>query len=190
MTGRGIARFPEALGAGLLVAGVPGATPLHAQAPLSLGGYFGVGNTSGSGYVDHVNIAYGADVDVRALQVGATRLTIGMEVGAFGTETPVVTVTSAGGASSTPDFPAVKCVVATAGVRHHFGSRESVEFGAGFGSVREDRGLTYPGLWWAAGVSERLTDAWSVVLGVRNIQWTHGGNTLHAYPITVGLRID
>ncbi len=173
-----------------LAAAVLGATPLHAQAPLSLDGHFGVGNTSGGNYVDRVNIAYGADLDVRVLQVAATRLMIGMEAGAFGTETPVVTVTSLGGKASTPGFPAVKYVVATAGVRHYFGSREGVELGAGFGSVKEDRGHTYPGFWWTAGVSERLTDAWSVVIGIRNTQWTHGGNTLHAYPITFGLRLD
>lgn len=173
-----------------LAAAVVGVTPLRAQAPLSLEGYVGIGKTAGGDYDHGVQPTYGGHLDLRVAQLGATRLLIGVEAARFGTGPSMVTVTGAVVNYPPASFPGGSYIVATAGVRHAFASGQSVEFGAGFGSVKEDADRTHPALWWTAEVSERLTDAWSVVLGVRNIQWTHAGNTLHAYPITIGLRLD
>ncbi|MDE3216992.1 MAG: hypothetical protein KGO03_11360, partial [Gemmatimonadota bacterium] len=173
-----------ALGVCLIVGGALAAAPVRAQGPLSLGAYVGVGNTSGGNFSDRVKWTYGADLDVRVAQIGSTRFVVGTEAAKLGGEGDYVTVVNPGGISLTGTFPNVTYLVATAGVRHYFTSGESLEIGAGYGSVKEERGPTYPGLWWTAGVSKRFTDALSLVIGIRSIQWTHAGNTLHAYPIT------
>jgi hypothetical protein len=173
-----------------LVAAVAWAAPLHAQGPLSLGVHAGIGNTSGGSYSDRVRWMYGADLDLRVAQFGATRFIVGAEAAKLGGGGDYVTVVNPGGFSSAGPFPNIDYVVATAGIRHQFASGEGLEFAAGFGSVKEERGHTYPGLWWNAAISKRFSESWSLVIGIRDIQWTHGGNTLHGYPITLGLRVD
>lgn len=185
-----VGRRPWIRALAVVAGAVLSGAPARAQGPMSLGVHAGIGNTSGGDYSDRVRWTYGADLDVRVAQIGGTQFTVGTEAAKLGGGGDYVTVVNPGGFSSAGTFPNLTYVVATAGIRHQFASGDGLEFAAGFGSVKEERGHTYPGLWWNAAISKRFSESWSLVIGIRNIQWTHGGNTLHAYPITLGLRLD
>lgn len=191
-----IAAWLVALGLPVLVA----SGTARAQSPLSAEVNWSAAHVSGGDYGDRTRTGVGARVDLRLLSVGATQLLAGISTDRFTGFEPVVIAPIAcsppgndcGYTPAKAGAPNFTYNALHLGLRRAFGPLVDLGFGAGIDRVRVSRNGSGSRSAASAGADAGLQLAGAIRLLVRVeiISWTEAGNTLDAYPVSFGLRIQ
>lgn len=172
-----------------IVACVPRA---RAQSPLSLELDGGAATVAGGVYTDRAQIVAGARLDWRVASFPSTELLVGTSGFQYYGSSKVYVYPACVncGIVEREPVPSFGLLAATIGIRRRIGGDASIGVAGAVGPVHTRYGGTRTGVAWRGDVAFHIAGALHLVVAAEAISWTPGPNTLHAYPITVGLRLD
>ncbi len=169
------------------------AMPLRAQSPLSAEVGIGTASVSGGDYYDRRQMTVSGDLGLRVLAVQGVELLVGASaLQYYGENTFTVAPTCFGCiTSNTRAVPEFGFFGATVTGRLRLNAATTVSAQAGLGQVHMllTHGIQ-PATSWRVDVAARIVGPLQFVFGGRILSWTQGGNTLYAYPITFGVRLN
>lgn len=181
-----------------LVAMMAAPPPAGAQSRWSADLGFGAANVTGGNYSARFRWDLGGRIGYRAATVLGTDVVLGVSMQHVWTERAAVTVHPPGAPCpvwgciflpTAPDVPNFNYEAATLGIRRHVGSA-TLGLDGGLGSVDVSDAGRRLGVSGGADLGLQLGGSVRLVLRGEILSWTEGGNTLYAYPITIGLRVN
>ena len=176
------------------VLGMGFVTAAHAQSPWSADLSWGLANVTGGSYTDRRTTGFAGRVGYRLIGGAGTDLVLGGTIEQLrGTHPLYVTVAPCPSpgcsfAAVPPGVPNFTYEALTLGVRQEL---EDATFAVdgGLGSVQVQNTGRRLGVSGGAELAFHMTLHVAAVLRGEILSWTEGGNTLHAYPVTFGLRV-
>ncbi len=169
-----------------------GAVSARAQSSVSLALDAGIANVSGGNYYNRSILAADARIDWRVLDLGGTQVRMGVSATQYyGTTKVTVTPTCSDCSYAySQALPSFGYLAATFGARRQLNADVSVGVEGDLGELHMWNAGTHTAAAWRADVAFALVGPVQAVVSGEILVWTTGGNTLHAYPITFGLRLN
>jgi len=159
---------------------------------------FGAANVAGGNYSARSRWDLGGRIGYRAATVFGTDVVLGASMQHVWADRPVAIAYPAAAPCpsfgcrflpTAPNVPNFNYEAATLGIRRHVGSA-TLGLEGGVGSVDVADAGRRLGVSGGADVGLQLGGSVWLVLRGEILSWTEGGNTLYAYPITIGLRVN
>jgi hypothetical protein len=177
---------------GFGAAAVVGATTARAQSPLSAEIDGGAATVAGGTYTDRAQFVAGGQLALRIADFPATELLLGASGFQYFGSSRMYVYPACGncGIVVREPVPSFGMLAATIGIRRHLGAGASVGVEGGIGPVHARFEGTHLGVVWRADAAFHVAGPAHFVIAAQMISWTPGPNTLHAYPITIGLRLQ
>lgn len=164
----------------------------HAQATASLDAGVGLMHAYGYGRSNAHDFSDALALDLAYPGPRRVQFTVGATLTDDRRLQAATLVTAVGSASSgqLPEPSTFIYVAGTAGVRYSRPHFPDLEFRVGYGSLRTHEGRTFPAPSWSASAHVRATAHIGLVLAAGAIQWVENGDSNHAIPVTIGIRIQ